>query len=109
MDANANEPLMEGFMVPKDPKNREAGGMIYAQNVEDPTTLGEIATTMRGVPSLMNPNAYISFQAFKGPKDKNYYHRLFDQENEPRWYEIAEANASRIGRYKAPTVTELVQ
>lgn len=108
MDATANVPLLDGFMVPTDPKN-PGSGLIFAHNVPDKSTLGMIGETNAGVPSLMNPNAYITFQAFKGPKKDNYYHRLFDQENQPRWYEVDEANAQRNGRYKTPTVTELVQ
>lgn len=106
MTASFAESLMEGFLVPEDPHNPKSS-KISAQNVDDIKTVPGHEQFL-GIPSLMNPNAYISFQSFKAPKNGNYYQRIFDQENQARWYDVAEANADRQGRYKAPTVTEIV-
>ena len=105
--AEAVEPLVEGFVLPEDP-NQSDSQKVSAQNIKDLSAYSELKE-FGGVPSIMNPNAYISFQQFTATKDANAMSLLMDQENQPRWYEVDQYNAERGHRYKSPTVTQLVE
>jgi len=103
--AVAAKPLVDGFVLTEEKdgvKNK-----VSAQNIEDLEGVPGVEQ-FRGVPSIMNPHAYIGFQQFRGTKDANYLAKLIDQENQPRWYEVDQGNAEKAHRYKSPTVSELV-
>jgi hypothetical protein len=101
-------PLAEGFILPLDP-NDPGGALTSAQNLESSDLVKHPGIQeLNGVPALMNPNAYISFQFFKASKDASIMARLIDQPNQPRWYEVDQENSQRAHRYKSPTVTEIV-
>jgi hypothetical protein len=101
-------PLIEGFVLPTSETDK-ASPLVSAQNLSAEDILKrEGAKNFLGVPSLMNPNAYIGFQQFRGSKDETYLAKLIDQENQPRWYEVDQQNSEKIHRYKSPTVTEIV-
>jgi hypothetical protein len=104
------EPLVDGFVVTEDPGDTTGNGnRVSTQGMTaDQIKAYPGIDTFKGVPSIMNPNAYIGFQQFRGTKDQNYLAKLFDQENQPRWYEIDEANADKAHRYKSPSVSEIV-
>jgi hypothetical protein len=104
--ATAAKPLVDGFIFPEDPNNSDSPKKSAASLDDIETRAG--VEQFAGVPSIMNPNAYIGFQQFKGSKDQNYLARLIDQENQPRWYEVDQENAQKAHRYKSPTVSELV-
>ena len=106
--ADAASPLVEGFVLPED--SGDATGSSKKLAAQDMADIEKYpgADTFLGVPALMNPNAYIGFQQFKGKKDKDYLSKLIDQENQSRWYEVDEANAAKGHRYKAPSVSEIV-
>jgi len=99
------KPLVDGFVLVEEKEGKK--NKVSAQNIEDVDGLVGV-DQFRGVPSIMNSNAYIGFQQFRGTKDKDYLSKLIDQENQPRWYEIDQANAQKAHRYKSPTVSELV-
>lgn len=106
--ANAALPLVDGFILTTPGENNtKVSKAAHAMDEDELGAHPDIAQ-FRGVPAIMNPHAYIGFQQFKASKDKAYLSRLIDQENEPRWYEIDEANSERAHRYKSPTVSELV-
>lgn len=104
--AAAFEPLVDGFVFSSDPSNPD-GKKVAAQNLDDISQIPGVYA-FSGVPSLMNPNAYISFQTFKADKGSSDLSLLIDQPNQPRWYEIDQYNSQRGHRYKAPSVTEIV-
>jgi hypothetical protein len=105
-----SEPLVDGFVLAEDPGDTTGtSNKVSAQSLT-PEQIRNYAGTevFKGVPSIMNPNAYIGFQTFRGSKDENYLSRLIDQENQPRWYEIDQANEAKSHRYKSPSVSEIV-
>jgi hypothetical protein len=108
--AEEAKPLVEGFVFPQDAADtQQTGALVSAQNLpEEDIEKRPGVEQFRGVPALMNPNAYIGFQQFKGSKDQDYLAKLMDQENQPRWYEVDQANQQRLHRYKSPSVTEIV-
>lgn len=106
--ADAAEPLVDGFVFPTDPGDATGNSpKLAAQDIADINKYQGV-DTFSGVPALMNPNAYIGFQQFKGGKTRDYLSTLIDQENQSRWYEVNLENAAKVHRYKAPSVSEIV-
>lgn len=106
--ANAARPLVDGFVLTVPGENKTKISKSAHNMTEDELAAHPDVGVFLGVPSIMNPHAYIGFQQFKASKDTAILARLIDQENLPRWYEVDEANSQRAHRYKSPTVSELV-
>lgn len=104
------QPLVDGFLFLEDANDQTGESpQIATQDMSAEAVKAYPGSAIfRGVPSIMNPNAYIGFQVFRGSKDTDYLSRLIDQANQPRWYEIDQANAQNSHRYKSPSVTEII-
>lgn len=104
-----SERLVDGFVVEENAAATTDGKRVATQNLTK-ADVDKYAgfEQFLGVPAIMNPNAYIGFQQFRGSKDQKYLAKLIDQANQPRWYEVDVANAEKTHRYKSPTVSEIV-
>lgn len=92
--------LVDGFIVADNPSDKNSA-KVSANQKKDTSDM----TDFYGVPSLMNENAYINLQA-AGGKGNNKY--LIDRENQPRFYDSQNQNASNLGASKTPTTTNII-
>ncbi len=104
-DARNEHPLVEGFVMKKEP--RDDADLVMANTLSD-ADLQTRAKEFYGVPSVMNPNAYINLGAAGGRTNNRY---LIDRENQVRWYNKTEPGLGDGGGVQsstAPTVPEIV-
>jgi hypothetical protein len=94
--------LIDGFTV-KDPATKK----LISATSELSTKDAAIFTEFYGVPSLMNYNAYINFQAAGGKAGNKY---LIDRENQPRFYDVTAdgTNSNNVSTMGELTVKGLV-
>jgi len=99
MSANHEHPLIDGMVVTKNSRK------VASQNL----TRDEAQKYKEffGVPSIMNPNAYINLQG-AGGKGNNKY--LIERENQIRWYNATEPyTEGGVQGSSAPTVNEIMK
>lgn len=104
-DDSVQSPVIDGFYLPQG----EGDNIRVIMGQGAPDSVANTMTEFYGVPSIMNPNAYINFGANGGKRGNR---NLIDRENQPKWYELSSdttVDGDSINSTKAPTVGQIIE
>ena len=104
LSTDVEKELVDGFMIPNDPKK---GGDGIPKNAGRTDVDTSNFTPFYGVPAIMSEQAYINLQAAGG---KGANKLLIDRANQPRFYDNFNpgADTNPLGPAKTPTTTNII-